>query len=249
MFESLFRRDKNKSKRTDRLTYHITPTGNYYLPTDARGDIIANAIIAGKIFDHEVVDVAMSYIKPGTAVLDVGANFGQMSILFSNMVGSIGKVYSFEAEPYVFEILKKNIMANDKTNITTIGKAVYNSVGEKVIFPEPDFKRFDTYGSYGIDPRANKGRYVETITIDSLIIKEPISFMNIDIQGSDLFAMQGAVETIERNRMPILFEFEAQFQKEFSTSFNEYMQFVKDINYKVSRIINDINYLILPKEM
>jgi len=170
-----------------------------------------------------------------------------MSILFSEAVGNNGKVYSFEAEPYIFEILKKNIAANNKSNIIPIGKAVYNKNGGRIVFPEPDFKRFDSYGSYGVDPRAKEGRTVDTITIDSLHIEEPISFMNVDIQGSDLFALQGAKETILRNQMPIMFEFEAQFQKEFGTSLDDYLQFVDEIGYNVGGVMQGINYLILPK--
>ena len=74
--------------------------------------------------------------------------------------------------------------------------------------------------------------------------------MKIDVQGSDLFAMQGAKETIMRNRMPIIFEFEEQFQKDFVTTFTDYMRFVdEEIGYKVVEVIYGINYLIIPKEM
>ena len=69
-------------------------------------------IKANRIFDREVMEVARLHANPDTAVLDVGANFGQMSILFSNLVGEHGKVYSFDADDFVFSILKKNIDAN-----------------------------------------------------------------------------------------------------------------------------------------
>ncbi|HZW69562.1 MAG TPA: hypothetical protein VFF57_01755, partial [Hanamia sp.] len=71
------------SKRTDRLKLYETATGKYYLPQDAYADTIANTIINNNIYDNEIVECARKYIKPGTIVLDVGANFGQMSILFS----------------------------------------------------------------------------------------------------------------------------------------------------------------------
>ena len=82
----------------------------------------------------------------------------------------------------------------------------------------------------------------------SLQIKEPISFIKVDIQGCDLFALQGAKETILKNKPAIIFEYEEQFQEEFNTTFNDYVEFVKSINYKFVKTYMDINYLVVPIE-
>lgn len=237
-----------QSRKTKNLTLHETATGNYYLPTDAHQDVVANAIKGNQIFEQEVVNLASKYIKPNTTVLDIGANFGQMSILFSNMVGAKGKVYSFDADDWVFEILNKNIAANDKLGII-IPKfgAVHNKLGDTLIFPEQNFEEFGAYGSYGIDYNAKKGREVKSITIDSLNIKEPISFIKIDIQGGDLQAMQGAVKTIEKNKCPILFEYEYHFEEKYNMCFQDYVDFVQSINYKFAKVISGHNFLILPR--
>ncbi len=237
-----------KGSEGEGLNFYDTPTGKYYLPAHLKKDIVANDIKNGKYFEPEVIDIAKAYIKKGTTVLDVGANYGQMSVVFSEMVGADGTVYAFEAEPIIYGILIKTFAANECKNVKAIPGAVHNKTGEKLVFPEPDFKRFDSYGSYGIDPNAKNGRIVESITIDSLQIKGPISFMKVDIQGSDLFALQGAKDTILKNKMPILFEFEQQLQDEFHTSFDDYVNFIKSINYRFEKIIMGINYLIVSKE-
>src|SRR4029077_11080136 len=64
-----------------------TSTGRYYLPTDAPQDCVISRIKSGGVFDSEVVEIAKPYMRPGSTVLDVGANFGQMSVLFSRFVG------------------------------------------------------------------------------------------------------------------------------------------------------------------
>jgi len=191
----------------DGLNLYATPTGKYFLPSFVKSDFVANAIKEGVCFDQEIIDVAKIYFKPNTAFLDIGANYGQMSVMLSQFIETSGggKVYSFEAEPFVGDILKKNIAINNCKNTQVVLGAVYSKTGEKVVFPEPDFKRFSSYGSYGIDPTAKEGRTVETITIDSLQIPEQISFIKIDIQGSDLFALQGAKETILKNKPAIIF--------------------------------------------
>jgi FkbM family methyltransferase len=240
--------EQRKSIYSKRLDLHETATGKYYLPADAVNDVVANAIKSGQIFEKEVVELASKYIKPGTAVLDVGSNFGQMSILFSTMVGEKGVVHAFDADDWIFEILTKNIKVNNREGkiIPHFG-AVHNIENEVLHFPVQDFARFESYGSYGIDYNQKTGRSVNSLTIDSLNIQEPISFMKIDIQGGDLQAMQGAVKTIEKNRMPILFEYEYHFEEEYNLCFQDYVDFVQSINYKFYKNINGHNYLITPK--
>src|SRR4029434_7086812 len=40
------------STRTTSLTFYETATGKYFLPTDAQGDIVANALKSGGIFEE-----------------------------------------------------------------------------------------------------------------------------------------------------------------------------------------------------
>ncbi len=229
------------------LALYKTRHGNYYLPEGITTDIVINQMKNGEIFEPEIVDIAKRYIKPGTTVLDVGSCFGQMALLFSDFVGPTGEVLAFEADDYVAEILRKNIAANGRTNIRVYQNAVHERNGETAYYPVPDFVRFGSYGSYGIDPRATTGRKVVTLTIDSLELAKPISFMKIDIQGSDLLALKGAAATIRRHRMPIVFEFEEQFQSEFKTSLKDYMDFLDSVSYKVHEVVRGINYVVLPK--
>jgi hypothetical protein len=76
-----------------------------------------------------------------------------------------------------------------------------------------------------------------------------VSFFKVDVQGSDLFVLRGAVETIARHKMPIIFEFEDQFQDEFETSFADYGAFIDSISYRVHQVVDRINYLIVPRDM
>ena len=228
------------------LDYYKTPIGNYYLPKNCTSDGVANRMKEGKLFDEIIIDVARAFIRPGTIILDIGANYGQMFIEFSRIAPSC-KIYAFEAQEMVYHILEKNLKANNADNVKSFYNAVYDKNGMDLIFPVPDLVRFPTYGSYGIDLNAKTGKIVKSIAIDNLEFDLPISFMKIDIQGSDLAAMKGAVNTIKKYRMPIIFEYEEQFQKEFNTSFQDYVDFVDSIGYQFVRTVQDINYLIQPK--
>lgn len=228
------------------VDYYKSSTGNYFLPTDAPNDIIIAHIKENKVFEPEIVAVGREFITQGSTVLDIGANFGQMSILFSKMTGPSGQVFSFEADDFIFYLLQKNINENQCDNIRAVYGAVFDKSRDIVYYPEQTFTRFGSYGSYGLDLNTTEGRQLRTLTIDDLNIQTPISFMKIDVQGSDLFALKGAVNTIERHQMPIIFEYEEQFQEEFHTSFQDYMNFIQSISYKIVKTVNHINYLIMP---
>jgi FkbM family methyltransferase len=228
------------------LGLYDTPGGKFLVPLNAPGDTILQRIKTGQVFEPEVTEVAQRYIRPGTAVLDLGANFGQMSLLFSRMTGPEGEVYSFEAQKRVFEILKRNMKLNGASNVKPVFGAVFNESGRVFHFPPPDFERFDSYGSYNVPLDATRGDEVTSLKIDDLKIEKPISFMKVDVQGCDLFAIQGARETIGRHRMPILFEFEQRFQAEYGTTFQDYADFTAEISYKFAETVLDINFLIVP---
>ena len=241
-----FGKKYRRSSEFPGLEYYETPAGKYYLPKDNPGDIVANAMKEGRLFDKEIVEIAREYIKPRTTVLDIGANFGQMCVELSKIEPSC-EVYAFEAQKMVYDTLMKNIAVNNATNVKCFYNAVYNVSGKTFLFPVPDLKRFPSYGSYGIDLAATKGIEVKSLTIDSVNYELPVSFMKIDIQGSDLAALQGAEQTIRKYKMPVIFEYEEQFQEEFGTSFQDYVDFVDSIGYRFAKTIQGINYLILPK--
>lgn len=242
-----YKKLENKSVRSDKLDLYHTVLGDFYIPTDAKGDCIASAIINGCIYDAPVYEIAKQYIKKNTIVLDVGSNFGQMAVLMSRLVGDTGAVHAFEADDFVFQILEKNIKLNNSKVHAHFG-AVHNNSNEVLYFPVQDFVRFQTYGSYGIDYIHGRGRPVPTVKIDDLNFDIPISFMKVDVQGGDLFAMQGAVSTIEKFRMPIIFEYEWLFEQEQDYCFQQYVDFVCKLDYRFVRVVQGHNFLILPKE-
>lgn len=61
-------------------------------------------------------------IKDGDAVIDIGANLGYYSLLFSKWVGMTGKVYAVEPTPVYQKILME--MADKTTNIQLIPYAL-----------------------------------------------------------------------------------------------------------------------------
>jgi len=230
------------------LQFFDNSIGKGFVPAHPSNDQIAQKMITGQVFDSAIVDIAKQYISPGSSVIDAGANLGQMTMIFSSLTGSSGVVYSIEADDYLTHVTQESLKINNIHNVVQVCHAVHEFDDKALYFPVQDFKTYHCYGAYGIDPHSQSGRQVKTKTIDSLNISVPVSFMKVDVQGSDLFAMRGAVRTIQKYRFPIIFEYEEDLQETFSTTFQDYVDFVSSIKYRFLKTIDRINYLIVPQE-
>ena len=244
-FYKIYRKVLNRKT----IKLYSTKTGKYYLPKYAFKDIIRNEIIKGNIFDQEIYDLSKSLIKENSIVIDAGANYGQMSILFSKVKEKV-LVYSFESSKYIYKILEKNIKIN-QSYCKAINCILGNESGSYYNIKKLNLENFNTYGSNKIeiiDDISNENEFerVKTFKIDDINFEKQISFFKIDVQGYVLEVLKGAKETIYNHKMPIIFEYEKLFEKDFNYNFNEFEKFIKRIDYKIHKEI-DHNYLIIPK--
>jgi len=227
------------------MQLYKTATGNYWLPNPDK-DCVLHAIINNQIWDNNLVYYIQSRISADSVILDLGGNFGQMSVMFSKMVAHGGHVHVFEADPFIYSVMAKNLAENHCINVTTYQSAVWNENGLDLFYPEADFTRFDSYGSYGIDPTTTTGQPVKSITIDSLGLTK-VDLIKIDVQGSDLNAMKGAVNTIAKFKPIIVFEYESLFNEEFGVTWNDYIQFIDSIGYHITHTVDTVNFVIESK--
>ena len=71
--------------------------------------------------------------------------------------------------------------------------------------------------------------------------------MKIDVEGWDLKVLEGSVKTIKQNQMPIIFEYAPEYQEKMNYSFDDYVNFFKNLNYKFLTTKNN-NFLVIPNE-
>jgi FkbM family methyltransferase len=174
--------------------------------------IISNILKRGYLFEKYVLMGFNSFLKSGDFVLDIGANIGTFSIPISKMVGSSGKIYSFEPQSIIYDIFKYNIKINKCSNILLYKKAIGHKKGNvklsstvtnpnKTVDKVNYNKKFNTGEvSLGYD-----GEKTKMITIDSLKLKK-CNAIKIDIEGAEKFAVYGAKNTINKFKPIIIYE-------------------------------------------
>jgi FkbM family methyltransferase len=125
------------------------------------------------------------WLAPGDWAIDVGANVGQYTKRFSDLVGPNGRVIAFEPVPATFELLSANAARFTHANVTLLNLAA--SDGTELI--SMAIPRFDTgLSNYYMAAITSEptGLQALTCSIDSLRLPRRVRVLKIDAEGTTL---------------------------------------------------------------
>lgn len=158
----------------------------------------------------------INYLRPGMIVFDVGANTGELTLLFSKFVRTRGIVHSFEATSETFGHLKTICQLSNRNNIVLNNVAVANTNDTVEFFTYADHPRLntlahDSLSNYGIQVEQPQATEVQAVTIDQYCdqngIKQ-IDLLKIDVEGAEYQVLLGADQMFRRKQIACcIFEF------------------------------------------
>jgi FkbM family methyltransferase len=136
--------------------------------------------------------------KPGDVVVDVGAGYGDSSLLFSRLVGETGKVVAIEAHPETYEWLVRLCELNHLTNTLALQSAASDHEGE-ILISDADGLSNTVLETSLANPRvAVPGRRLDRIAEELGI--EHIDLVKMNIEGAERDALKGMEQIIHRTR-------------------------------------------------
>lgn len=149
--------------------------------------------------------------EPGDIVVDGGGCFGDTALAFADSVGPTGHVHSFEVLSSHLEIFRHNIQQNPETRNVTLhafALADHDEAGEISIgVPNPGFSlssSADRISMYSLDSLVENG------TIPR------VDFLKMDIEGSEMSALRGAIKTIQKFRPKLAISIYHKWEDYFS---------------------------------
>ncbi len=149
------------------------------------------------------------HVRRGMCVFDIGANKGQMTLLFASLVGPTGEVVSLEPAPAEFASLANHVELNGLSNVHAIQAAAAEAAGELVFTYAADRptqgKLRDVERSYVI-PGAQTFP-VRTLPLDSLVGKHRVpDLIKIDVEGAATSVLRGAARLFAEHSPMIYLE-------------------------------------------
>ena len=145
------------------------------------------------------------WVQPGDWVLDIGANVGQYTARFSEIVGPEGRVIAFEPVPHTFELLAANAVKFPVQNISLFNTAASDSARiSGISIPKIDSGLDNFYRANLSTDATNLS--VLCLPIDSLRIPRRIVLAKLDVEGHELSALKGMKELIKRDKPVLIVE-------------------------------------------
>ncbi len=170
-------------------------------------------------------------IKRGNTVFDLGANIGYYSFLFSKLVGKCGAVIAFEPVPITFQKLSRN--TEKCRNLKLHNFAVGNSQREgKVFYDLKDLGKSSLLSKATNSVRAAKTPIVPLDEYCRANNLERLDFVKCDIEGYELHAIQGMIETLRKFLPQISIEVSLPDKERLAL-----LELLREIGYDVFRRI------------
>jgi len=159
-----------------------------------------------------------AYVKPGSFVLDIGANIGTTITRMAAKVGNDGRVIGFEPNLINFQRASNHIQLNELTNCKVENLGLGDKPGVlklyKVNEHNPGMNRIlldkEEAGEYAYDE-------VQVITLDDYFDKNELPTVNavkIDVEGFEYFVLKGSAKILAKDTPALFMEINYDFLKD-----------------------------------
>ena len=177
-------------------------------------------------------------IKRGMCVLDIGANIGFYTRLFSSLVGETGRVIAFEPERLNFAYLQRS--TRQLGNVECYAYAVGAESGRTFLYLSEDMNV--DHHAYQTGEDRSKVE-VPGISIDHFT--EPtqtIDFVKVDVQGYEFAVFQGMKNLLEQSQNMMIYSEIYPFGLKYNgVSPRELISFLEQTGYKVDLLGREIS--------
>ncbi len=194
-------------------------------------------------------------IQPDDICLHIGATDGRHSYMMAKALKSgHGHIYAFEPSPVTFPVLEKVIVLHKLRKKITAKRLAIGNVPQKLTLNVPikhSGRQGHAYGFTSVWPQdmrldINKLPLlyfdVESTTIDAIVqnLTKRVDFIRMDIEGSEMLALQGGWESIKTFKPHLLIEVHPDLlEKQFGSKSQEIYDMFKSLGYAIYHLEGD----------
>lgn len=149
---------------------------------------------------------------PGSVFVDVGANFGYFTCLLASKMGLVegSKVIAFEPNPDMVRRLRINALINWSAAPIRIEAVAVGEIADvmelRVPLERPANAALASSGERGAEATGTL-HHVGVVRLDDVLASEPkVDLIKIDVEGFEPSVFRGAIETLRRPNIRVVFE-------------------------------------------
>ncbi len=207
-------------------------------------------------FSTEVTEqlLVKNIIRSGMTVFDIGANVGDYTLLFSELVGQAGRVYVFEPTSSTYNKLTERVQQQKCENVEIYQNAIFseNTEIEFNEFPE-EYSAWNSIGKPQMPSPQNalecvpivKTERVQAITLDSFCQQhnvEIIDYLKLDVEGAESDALAGALGLLKKKAIRFIqFEISQKMLEGLNRKARDTFEILIQNGYECHRIKPDGN--------
>lgn len=202
-------------------------------------------------FEHNTLVSVRRLVRPGSIVLDIGANIGYYTLEFSKLVGPNGHVYAFEPVSRFFSILKKNTGMLNVQNISLFNFGLSNEDCTCDIFIDQSSATMHPF--IRSDAEKFENDQINLRSVEHALKENDITtidFIKIDVDGHEPIILNELDKFISSKTIILLEVAHANYLKCNTTAWDFY-DFLKSKGYNIwdekqlSPITTQEDFLIL----
>lgn len=143
--------------------------------------------------DRKISWLCQRIVRPGDTVIDVGANIGIVTLTLAKLVGPRGRVFSFDPNPYVVQLLRQSIERNGLANVHLEQCAIGDEEGELVLqVPQGHSGRASLVRHTASNGSTEVRVLVRTLSDLVPATVERVRLLKIDVEGFEPQVLRGA---------------------------------------------------------
>jgi FkbM family methyltransferase len=188
---------------------------------------------------HDWFETIRPYIKENNlnneTAIQAGGNFGVYPLLMTELYST---VYTFEPDPLNFYCLVNNCQFD---NIIKFNTALSDKPETLYINVVQDINR----GMNKVSDKSNNKHFITAINLDSINI-ENVKLIQLDVEGFENKAINGAKNIIMRDKPTIILECGDDNNPNDSTHIKEVIENMKTLDYKIDKRLNRLDIAFIP---
>lgn len=183
----------------------------------------------------------VSELEPGNIVYDIGGFVGWYAIPAADIIGSKGRVFSFEPVPESAKWLRRHIELNRVENIVRVVESACGNEFGIVSMPVWPLGLASGNALLDVHPQSDIARYnteVCLVPLDAFWKISQVSpdIIKIDVEGAEMWVLEGAREILEVAKPVILLEIHKFAWPLFGTSEKGLRDFLGSLSYEILEI-------------